>query len=198
MLMAVSALLVILNAPSSETVNETWRQRTSLMCLEALLYYLFVYLFMNLGAFGIVALIRNQIFSEEIEDYNGLGAQTPLLCACMGVCLFSLVGVPPLGGFIGKFMIFASVFEAGKIHWSMWVILAIGCLNTVFSLFFYMRVLKAMFLLPRADGARSVEIPFNPIGAYVVMITVPILILGVAIQGLSATAQFAASSLLPQ
>ena len=74
-------------------------------CLEGLLYYLWVYLFMNLGAFAIVAFLRNHIGSEEIDDYAGLGWETPALCVCMLVCLFSLVGMPPLGGFIGKFMI---------------------------------------------------------------------------------------------
>ena len=182
MLMAVAALLVISNAPADTAVDVGTESRR---CLEGLLYYLCVYLFMNLGAFAVVSFIRNVTFSEEIDDYNGLARQAPLLCVCMALCLFSLVGIPPLGGFIGKFMIFASVFEAGKVSPWMWGVLVVGGLNTVFSLFYYARVIKAMFLASRPDEAREVQVPFNPIGAYLVIVSVPILILGVYIQGLS-------------
>jgi NADH-quinone oxidoreductase subunit N len=167
-------------------------------CLEGLLYYLAVYLFMNLGAFAIVALIRNQIYSEEIADYAGLIHQTPVLCICMLICMFSLVGIPPMGGFIGKFMIFASLFEAGKAHWSMWLLLVIGGLNTVFSLFYYLRVLKPMFMEARPEGAREVKVAANSVqGLYVVVLTIPILALGtIFIEPLSQTAQNVASVLL--
>src|SRR5690606_4399955 len=102
MLMAVAAMVVILNAPASAGLD-THVEATK--ALEGLLYYLAVYLFMNLGAFAIVAIIRNYTYSEEIDSYAGLYAQAPVLCLGMGVCLFSLVGLPPLGGFVGKFMI---------------------------------------------------------------------------------------------
>ncbi len=199
MLMAVAALLVILNAPFSGGFDADWRNTEARRCVEGLLYYLCVYLFMNLGAFAIVALIRNEIFSEEIKDYDGLAQQAPLLCVCMGICLFSLVGMPPLGGFIGKFMIFASLFEAGNVHTSMWAILVIGSLNTVFSLFYYVRVLRAMFMTDRPERAPIVDLPFKPIGLYVTMITLPILVLGMGgrlfMDGLSQTANSVASVL---
>ncbi|HID21623.1 MAG TPA: NADH-quinone oxidoreductase subunit N, partial [Planctomycetaceae bacterium] len=134
MLMAVAAVLIISNAPAGAPFDAAVESRR---CLEGLLYYLCVYLFMNLGAFAIVALIRNEIFSEDIRDYNGLGWQAPLLGVCMAICLFSLTGVPPLGGFVGKLFIFASVIQAAKIAPWMWVVLVLGLLNTVFSLFYY-------------------------------------------------------------
>jgi len=193
MLMAVAAMMVIVNAPAGTVDVAEQGPR----CIEGLLYYLSVYLFMNLGAFAIVALIRNQIFSEEIDDYNGLAKETPLLCVCMGVCLLSLVGMPPLGGFVGKFMIFASLFEAGKVHPSMWVILAIGGLNTVFSLFYYLRIINAMFLKPRPAGSRPVNIPMNPVGLYVLMITLPVFGLGIFVDNLSRRANEVASILFP-
>ena len=190
MLMAVAAMMVILNAPSAISPSDAQTQATR--CLEGLLFYLAVYLFMNLGAFAIVALIRNHIFSEEIEDYNGLVEQTPVLCVCMAICMFSLIGIPPMGGFFAKLIIFVSLFNAGWIHWSMWVILAIAGLNTVFSLFYYLRVLNAMFLTPRPDGARRAEIPVNSAyGAYVLMVSLPILFFGIVpwfMEGLSQTA----------
>jgi NADH-quinone oxidoreductase subunit N len=158
--------------------------------LEGLLYYLAVYLFMNLGAFAIVALIRNQIYSEEIADYAGLAQQAPVLCVCMLICMFSLVGIPPMGGFIGKFMIFASLFEAGKAHWSMWLLLVIGGLNTVFSLFYYLRVLKPMFMESRPEGAPEVKMDANSApGLYVAMLSALIIALGIFIEPLSRTAQ---------
>ena len=139
---------------------------------------------------------RNEIFSEEIEDYNGLAHQAPVLCVCMAICLFSLVGIPPFGGFIGKFMIFASLFEAGYVHWSMWVVLVVGGLNTVFSLFFYVRVVKAMFLAPLPERTPQFRIP-SISSVYVLMISLPILALGIGplIQGLSETTRGVASVL---
>jgi len=186
MLMAVAALLVIANAPAGSDVDVTYESRR---CIEGLLYYLCVYLFMNLGAFAIVALIRNEIYSEQVEDYNGLSSQAPLLCVCMGVCLFSLTGVPPLGGFVGKLFIFASVCKAASLSGWMWVVFVVGLLNTVFSLFYYLRVLKAMFMTPRPEEARAVHIPFYPIGFYVLIVCVPVLVLGIDIQDLSAMAR---------
>jgi NADH-quinone oxidoreductase subunit N len=165
------------------------------------MYYLAVYLFMNLAAFAIVALIRNQTFSEEIDSYNGLalqGGTMTLLCVCMGIALFSLVGLPPFGGFFAKLMIFSSVMSAGSLHWFMWVLLVIGAFNTAFSLFYYLRVLKAMFLHPRPEGSRKVAVP-GLMGAYVVVITIPILLLGMSPlqNNLTATANYVASVLFP-
>ena len=193
MLMAVSAMMVILSGNGQiEDVQEATTR-----CLEGLLFYLFVYLFMNLGAFAIVALIRNQIFSEEIEDYKGLALQTPALCVCMLVCMFSLIGIPPFGGFFAKLMIFASLFQAGAVHWSMWLLLAIGGLNTVFSLFYYLRVLKAMFLYDRPEGARTAQISKSAV-AYSLVVSAPVLILGIwgyVMEALSQAANGAASVL---
>lgn len=181
MLMAVAALMVVLNG---EGVAD--RQELARRCIEGLLYYLAVYLFMNLGAFAIVALIRNQIYSEEIVDYNGLARQTPALCICMMICMFSLVGMPPFGGFVGKLMIFSSLFQSGAIHWSMYVVLCVGGLNTVFSLVYYIRVLKAMFMGERPEGARRADIPLNSSpGFYVAMVSAPVVLLGIFVHLLS-------------
>ncbi len=177
-------------------VVHTLHRGLGAQALEGLLYYLAVYMFMNLGAFAIVALIRNHIFSEELEDYKGLVHQTPALCICMLICMFSLVGLPPLGGFVGKFMIFATLFEAGAVHWSMWAILLIGGVNTVFSLVYYIRVLKVMFLAERPADARPALIPFRSAPSmYCVMVTVPVLALGIFVEQLSYTARQVASIL---
>lgn len=197
MLMAVASLMVILNGDAAGAgLNKSQETRR---CIEGLLYYLAVYLFMNLGAFAIVALIRNRIFSEKIEDYAGLITQAPVLCVCMLLCLFSLVGIPPLGGFFAKWIIFSSLFQAGKIHWSMWAVLVIAGINTVFSLFYYLRVLKAMFLEPRPEGARSAEFPaLSESGLYALLVSLPVLLFGILpplMQGLTHTANQVASAL---
>lgn len=194
MLMAVSALLVLAHGKhvGLDTQAETRR------CIEGLIYYLFVYLFMNLGAFSIVALIRNQIFSEEIEDYNGLATQSPVLCFGMLLCVFSLVGLPPMGGFWAKLVIFSSVFKATSVHWVMWGVLGAGAINTVFSLFYYIRILKAMYIKPRPDGSRSVRYELFPVGVYVLLICLPVLGLGILPQRFTATFQEVANSLLTQ
>ncbi len=174
MLMAVSAMLVMQNSEAAGALGHEINA-----CIGGLLYYLAVYLFMNLGAFSVVALIRNYTFSEEIDSYAGLIRQSPALCICMLFCLVSLVGLPPFGGFFGKFMIFGSVYKAGSIHWSMYVLLAVGGLNTVFSLMYYIRVLKTMFIDERPADARPVRLPSLE-GAYVVLLGAFVLILGCA------------------
>lgn len=194
MLMAVSALIVLRSGVDPSTTGYDDRCARA---VEGLLYYLAVYLFMNLGAFAITALIRNEIFSEEIEDYAGLGFQCPVLAIGMAACLFSLVGLPPLGGFVGKLFVFASLYDAGFVHPIMWGLLALGGLNTVFSLFYYLRVLKTMFLQERPAGARAVIIPTwsNP-GVYVMLVTIPLIFpLGVGIRLISGVASRAAQSL---
>ncbi|RMG39636.1 MAG: NADH-quinone oxidoreductase subunit N [Planctomycetota bacterium] len=192
MLMAVAALIVVLTgtaAPTFDVFAEAQR------AVQGLLYYLSVYLFMNLGAFAVVAMIRNRLLSEDIDSYQGLAREMPVLCVVMAVCLFSLVGVPPLGGFVGKFMIFASLFQAGFVHWSMWAVLVIGGLNTLFSLFYYVRVLKVMFLGELPEQRPAAAMAASGSSAFAVLLAVPVLLLGVFVHRLSAAANEVAGTL---
>ncbi len=109
--------------------------------LAALVVYLAVYLFMNFGAFAVVAVVRNATLSESIADYAGLVRRSPGLAVAMAVILFSLVGLPPLAGFSAKFGVFAALLDAGMLS-----LLVIGGANTVLSLFYYLRVVKVMVL----------------------------------------------------
>jgi NADH-quinone oxidoreductase subunit N len=195
MLMAVAAMLVMQNSDQAAGYGADINKS-----IGGLLYYLAVYLFMNLGAFAVVALARNYTFSEEIDSYKGLVSQSPLLCICMLICMFSLVGMPPFGGFFAKLMIFASVYKAASLHWSMYVVLAFGGLNTVFSLVYYIRVLKTMFLDARPEDARNVPLPAVE-GSYVLLLAAFVLLLGGVYpglaDGLATVANEAANSVFP-
>lgn len=198
MLMAVAAMMVILNGPQTAGLTPHLRSQAAAGSIQGLLYYLSVYFFMNLGAFAIVALIRNQSFSEEIADYAGLIRQSPGLAVCMSICLFSLIGLPPLGGFMGKLMIFASLFDAGRYHPAMWFVLVIGGLNTVFSVFYYARVVKCMCFAPLPDGARAVDIPLgSSAGRLVLLLSLPVLALGCFVEPISRVARDVADRLFP-
>ena len=213
MVLAIAALLVISSVVPGSTAYEKLEKFTvgiggvgsdvvavaSARTLEGLMYYLAVYLFMNLAAFAIVALIRNETYREDIDAYNGLIAANPatkVLCVCLLISFFSLVGLPPFGGFFAKLMIFQSAFNAGYVHWLMWGVLAVAGLNTVFSLFYYLRVLKAVFLSPPDADRRPIQTP-GLVGAYVALVTLPILALGMSSlqENLSSTAFRVAATL---
>ncbi len=118
---------------------------------SAVMIYFVVYLFMNLGAFYVVLLIANKIGSENIDDYKGLGRRNPFLTVALAVFLVSLTGLPPTAGFIGKWMIFVSLINAKMIG-----IAVIGVLNSVISLYYYVRIIRNMFLRDGVDQAAPI------------------------------------------
>ena len=109
---------------------------------SAVLYYLGAYAFMNLGAFGIVLFYgQKEETNVEIADYAGMGFRYPLLGAAMAIFLFSLAGIPPLVGFMGKFYIFSAAIKSGYI----WLTI-IGVMNSLVSVFYYFRVTVIMYM----------------------------------------------------
>ncbi|MBU1702065.1 MAG: NADH-quinone oxidoreductase subunit N [Candidatus Eisenbacteria bacterium] len=152
--------------------------------LFAALFYFAIYLLMNLGAFLVIISLRDRIESEDqITSYIGLGRKFPMVAILMGVFLFSLTGVPPFGGFIGKFYLFAAVIKAG-----FYKLAVIGVLNSVVSLFYYARILRAMFLARTEDEEAGIETPAPAhLSAHViplysvmlVMLAVPTVLLGI-------------------
>ncbi|HXD86385.1 MAG TPA: NADH-quinone oxidoreductase subunit N, partial [Urbifossiella sp.] len=129
---------------------------------SAVLYYLVAYLLMNLGAFAVVALVRNKTGSEEIAAFRGLVGKSPVLAVTMSLFLFSLLGFPPLAGFAGKFQVFEAVYEAGRgatdaghsaLGTAFYVLLAVGALNTAISAYYYLRIVRAMLLEDAASPA---------------------------------------------
>ncbi|HHU95918.1 MAG TPA: NADH-quinone oxidoreductase subunit N [Petrimonas sp.] len=138
--------------------------------MNMLVYYLFVYLFSNLAAFGVVISIENKTGKLNISDYNGLYSTNPKLSVVMMLAMFSLGGIPPFAGFFSKFFIFSAAVEQG-----FYVLVLIAALNTVISLYYYLKVVKAMFInhsdnpIPtlRTDGYNRVSLILCTIGILV-------------------------------
>jgi NADH-quinone oxidoreductase subunit N len=144
--------------------------------VAALLFYLVVYVFMNLGAFAIVAFLRNTIGSEEIADYAGLVRSAPVIGVALTTILVSLIGLPPLAGFIGKFYVFYALVEAGG-PW-MIALLVIAGINTAVSLVYYLRVAKTVCIDPEPETRRPSSIGLLP-AAYVLAVSLPVLFYGI-------------------
>jgi NADH-quinone oxidoreductase subunit N len=141
--------------------------------VSSLIVYIGIYLFMNLAAFAIIAFLRNAIHSEEIADYAGLIRTSPGLTVCMAIAMFSLVGLPPLAGFPAKMTIFISLISA-----KLWVLLFVGILNTVLSLFYYLRVVKVMVISPAPLYRDAPRIPLASMaGSYCLLLTSPVVLL---------------------
>ena len=142
--------------------------------LTAIFIYLAAYLFMNLGAFYATMLIANKLNSDNIEDMKGLGYRSPFVCVLMAVFMFALSGIPTTAGFVGKFYIFSALIEKHLV----WLAV-VGLLNTVVSLFFYLKVVKYMFLMKPDEGYDS-KIQYN-YGYYVMLMlfAIPTMFFGI-------------------
>jgi NADH-quinone oxidoreductase subunit N len=114
----------------------------------AVMIYLVMYLFMNLGAFFVVIAVKNKTGGETFDDYRGLGWEMPLVGVVMTIFMVSLTGLPPTAGFIGKFYIFAALVKGGP---QFYYLVILAGINSVVSLYYYLRVVKVMFL----EGERS-------------------------------------------
>jgi NADH-quinone oxidoreductase subunit N len=140
----------------------------------AVIYFILVYMFSNLAAFGVIAAVENRHGQTGITAYNGLYRSNPRLALVMMLAVFSLAGIPPLGGFFSKFFIFAAAAEGGD-----YVLVFIALVNTVVSLYYYLRIVRAMFI--DAPGAGAVE-PFRTDGynrASLVLCTAGMLAVGI-------------------
>jgi len=140
--------------------------------VEGSLFYILAYILMNLGAFGCVVLVSNSIRSDSIRDYAGLYKKDPAIAFMLAIFLLSLAGIPPLAGFLGKFLVFAAAIE------SKFVLLAIaGVVNSVVALYYYVRVIKYMYL----DEPKTMGTEPRPIALQVALI---LALAGILIVGL--------------
>ena len=145
----------------------------SMEAVESVMIYLFIYVFMNLGAFFIVIFVKNKTGGESFEDFEGLGWKMPIVGAFMTLFMLSLTGLPPTAGFVGKLYIFKTLVGAGSEF--LWLVVA-GGVNSVISLYYYFYVVKVMFL----GGKRSDLITYPPSTMFGLMIftAIPSLLLG--------------------
>lgn len=167
----------------------------------AVLYYLAAYIVMNLGAFAVVALVRNATGSESLDAYRGLVKRSPVLAVTLTVFLLSLLGLPPLAGFAGKFQVFEAVYEGGRaasaagfgqLGAAFYVLLAVGALNTAVSAYYYLKVVRAM-LLEEPTDATPVRTSFAA-ALYLAALAFALLALGVLWDPLTGAAGVAAGS----
>jgi NADH-quinone oxidoreductase subunit N len=123
---------------------------------RAIAVYMLIYSFMNIGAFTIIGLLKNKgmIDDERIESFAGLSKKHPLASIAMLLFMFSLAGIPPLAGFVGKFYIFIAAIKA-KIYW----LAIIGVLNSALACYYYMRVTIYMYF---KESEYDVELKFIP------------------------------------
>jgi NADH-quinone oxidoreductase subunit N len=122
---------------------------------QGVMIYMLVYLVMNLGAFLVVIVVAEATGSESIFDYRGLAQRHPMAAVAFAIFLFSLTGLPPFAGFVGKWYLFYAVIERASGPGGFWygVLAVIGALNTAVSLYYYARIIRAMFLeAPYAPG----------------------------------------------
>jgi NADH-quinone oxidoreductase subunit N len=144
--------------------------------IASIVFYVVAYCFMNLGAFLIVMAVAEKSGGDEsITAFRGLGRRAPIIAILMTIFLISLTGLPPMAGFVGKFYIFSALIKAGG-TWN-WVIAVVGVINSVISVFYYARVIRAMYL---EKGERSEPTLVRPLfGATTLALAVPTLVLGV-------------------
>ena len=120
----------------------------------SVIYFILVYIFSNLGAFGVVSFVSAKTGKESIQDYKGLYSTNRWLSWVIAISLFSLAGIPPTAGFFGKF--FLLMAGAGKGNYALIIVAA---LNMIVSLYYYLRVIKAIFMDSQPEPIGKLEIP---------------------------------------
>jgi NADH-quinone oxidoreductase subunit N len=123
--------------------------------VAAMLIYLLIYTFMQMGAFAVVILMRRaDAIGDELKDLSGLYARQPLAAVAMLVFMLSLGGIPPTAGFMGKFWLFGAAIDANYV----WLAV-LGVVNSAISLYYYLRVVVFMFMKNEATGSQPVLTP---------------------------------------
>jgi NADH-quinone oxidoreductase subunit N len=141
----------------------------------SVIFYLAAYILTNLAAFGIVMAVWRAVGSDEYEAYRGLSRRSPWLALMMLAAFLSLAGMPPFGGFIAKVVVFAAGVQANY----TWLVF-VGILNSIVGLYYYLNVLKYVYLYRMPDGDEDKH-PITLPGAYA--LTLAVLVIGVILIG---------------
>jgi len=145
----------------------------SVFGVASMMFYLLAYVITNLAAFAIVILFARAAGSEEIKDYAGLSRRSPWLAMALLIAFLSLAGMPPLAGFVAKVYVFAAAVDSGLI----WLAF-IGVLNSIVGLYYYMIVLKVVYLYRSEDDDKPISVP-RPYAVALGVCTVLILVVGI-------------------
>lgn len=138
--------------------------------IAGIIFYLAAYTFMNLGAFGIVALIEGKEDTNlEIDSYSGLGTKYPLLAGALSLFMFSLAGIPPFAGFFGKYYVFIAAIKA-DLTW----LAIIGVISSVISVYFYLRIVVLMYF---KSAEQPLQIEKSNSGLTAVMVSLILVIM---------------------
>jgi NADH-quinone oxidoreductase subunit N len=130
---------------------------TSDLGATSVVYFVLIYIFSNLAAFGVVALVSSLTGKESISDYKGFYKTNPVLSWILTIALFSLAGVPPTAGFFGKFFLLIAGAEKGN-----YLLISIAALNMVISFYYYLRIVKAIFMDANDNPIQKLGIPIMP------------------------------------
>jgi len=163
----------------------------------SVLYYLIVYAFTTVGAFAVAAWLARDKGSDEIADLDGLARTHPVMATCLALLVLSLIGLPPLAGFFGKFYVFMDALDgskAGRLT-LLWVVV-LGLLSSVVSAFYYLRVLRAVFLRP--DNDKPLAAAPSAVSAAVGLATAVVVVFGVVPGPLLDTMRSAAVPMLAE
>ncbi|MGO9467279.1 MAG: proton-conducting transporter membrane subunit, partial [Isosphaeraceae bacterium] len=152
--------------------------------------------FANVGAFAVAAWLVRDKNTDDIDDLNGLGFQQPMLAVCILVLMLSLIGIPPLAGFFGKLYVFMEALDErqGQRPIALIWLVALGLFNSVVSAFYYVRVLKAMFL--RSPSGKRLGPATRPVAAPIAIATIVVVVFGVMPDWLVGMMQAAAVPML--
>jgi NADH-quinone oxidoreductase subunit N len=141
--------------------------------MTSLVYYILVYMFSNLAAFGVISVIEERTGKITRDDYNGLYQTNPNLSFVLMLALFSLAGIPPFAGFFSKFFVFEAAASQG-----FYILVLIALLNTIISLYYYLLIIKAMFLKKNDHPIETIQSDFS-VKLSLAICTAAILLVGI-------------------
>jgi NADH-quinone oxidoreductase subunit N len=141
--------------------------------VPAMLFYMLVYAVTNLAVFACIIWYSNETGRERIDDYRGLSRTNPIIALAMMLGLFSLAGIPPLSGFVGKFFLFSVASKAG-FHW----LVAIAAVNSTISLYYYLRIVRQMYIEPADKDAPTLPITVT-LGITLAVLSAGVLLMGI-------------------
>jgi NADH-quinone oxidoreductase subunit N len=147
--------------------------------LAALLYYVVTYALATLGAFGVIAVVEQQTGDDQLSSFDGLSRKTPILSFCLAIFLLSLAGIPPLAGFFAKFYLFVTVLNASPGSMGLLWLIVLAIAMSAVSLYYYLRVLKRVYVAPPAAGAAVIRTPLLS-QALLLVLAAAVMLLGCA------------------